>query len=240
MSTPEDLIRYLLLEHVSALDFISTELVPIKGSEELRRVGYVIIPRSVARFGYLTELRYDSIAKEVWPELSCSGIFEISADSLFGERVNFNIDLYRQTAEDLKAKSKSYGLIKGMIDQFGSSGFRRAISAVADDHKWRRIQIEGQDEADGGARQPVGAKSAALCQFEVAKLSEEILSINASVDKSALSQADKSQAYALVSAAHAIIESPNPPWAILREILYMIAAISTVLGFVALIAEKIA
>jgi len=59
------------------------------------------------------------------------------------------------------------------------------------------------------------------------------------IEASDLSQQEKSQAQMLAQAAILIAEAPSPNWRMVREILYSIAAISTILSLAIQLAEII-
>ncbi len=237
MTKPEDLIKYMLLQYLGSLDFISSRLSRVKSRSDLYSIGEFIIPESILRFGFKTKLKYADISSLVWEKVSVNDIFTISEDSLFGEKVTFDIDKYRVCVDELRSESNSYKLIQTLIENFGQEGFDHALSLVAASHKWERIEakagfIEILDEIE-----PKSIKS--LSHAEIEEIISEISKIRVYVDDSVLPQADKVQAALLAAAAATLAQTPNPPWSIIKEVLILIAAISTTLAFVIPIAAKI-
>jgi len=237
VTKPEDLIEYILLQYLGSLDFISNRLSKVRSASEIKRIGDLCVIESALSYGYKTNLRYDLIKDKFWRYLSAEEVFDIQSDPLFGQKISFDIDEYRDRIAGLKDNSASFRMVTELVEDFGKEGFSRALAEVASQHKWEPAPTDSDaEQADTEAEI---SKTSSLSQKEIESLISDIGKIPTYVDDLALDQNDRAQVGALASAALSLAQSPTPPWHLIKELLYLIAAVSTSLGFVLVIAEKI-
>ena len=237
MTQPEQLIEYILIRYLENLDFISNRLSEVKSQSELKSIQEMIVPESILSMGYKTSLKYKNITGSAFDNLFDKDVFVITQDALFGEKVSFNIDLYRERVSQLRDGNSAFSAVSDLVSEFGAAGFDRALEKVAADHGWSPFSDSNKDSKKSDAKKV--NKNPTLSFREIEDVILELGKVKSYIDELSLSQSDKAQAHALTDAALSMAQSPSPPWYLVRETLLMLAAISTTLAFVLVIVEKI-
>jgi hypothetical protein len=264
VSNAEEILEYIFIEHVSGPDFFSA-IARAESQSDISSILRYSVQDAIASYGYRTTLWYDSVMRKHLDGIAgyegsrysisdsrkktiYDKIFNFEYDSYFGERIRFDANEFIAFISSVVAHSKSHQKIASQIKKFGKSGLRKALERVAQEHKWAQLEDDAVPLGDGSVLS-VESKEATLSfaysrkfllsPTESSRVVEEIRSLKTIVENSELTQEQHTQAVMLIDAALILSQMPTPNWRIVRELLYLVAAISTVLGVSLQIAEMI-
>ena len=239
MSSSHDIVEYLFLEYISSLDFISRVLENVQSEAALDSTLYNLVTKAIETSGYKTDLTYRTLQGNFKKDFLRQGVFRFTQDSLFGEKCEFNLDLYTNYVARLIDKSAAYAAITRQRDTFGDDGLRRAIRMTALEHKWETLADFGS-ELDGRALEiQIVPRTYLLGEGERQQVVSGLHELRRTAEASELDQQTKAQAMAMIEAAICLSEAPSPNWRIVRELLYSIAAVSTILALAIQVAGMI-
>lgn len=262
MTQANQILEYIYIEYVSGPDFLA-RMHAAKSQSDIESVLRYSVKDAINSYGYRTDLWYDNVMRSHLGVLAgwrrtgphkrdkatvYDKIFNYDYDPYFGEALSFDPAAFAQFIDAVREGSSAYRSVRAQIARFGDAGLRRAVGLLASEHKWTPIPVV--DEADAAvehlSRESEDAVNSAraprkylLSTTEGDRVVDGLRQLKDTIETADLDQADRTQALMLVDAALILSQAPFPNWRMVKELLYIIAAISTLLGFAIQIAELI-